>query len=308
MVDQAACGVAVGVAVVLLLFVIYFSQDTLEQTEYGLDFGRIRYELGDQTYSNGRHWIGFGHHFIKFPSRQVQLDFQEASTPERRGPPLQSRTSDGLEVLLEISFAYQLPFANVEQIYKKFSIDYEQPYAVYAIDTITRTATNYSAATFFANRTLVADAINKELTQRFKEDGLCELPFFQLLTVSLPSDFESAIQLTEVRRQDIDKAESERLTNQVAGETLVRRAQLQRRTLINVAEGIANATAFNVTSYVAQFNISQGLQAASFAKVFDILGKDEQRLIDYINVRTMRDHPGHKTLINVPRKNLSTTS
>ena len=47
------------------------------------------------------------------------------------------------------------------------------------------------------------------LNQFFMENFFATVEFFQLRDVHLPSEFEDAIQLTEVKKQDIQKAYAE---------------------------------------------------------------------------------------------------
>jgi hypothetical protein len=53
---------------------------------------------------NGLHFLGIGHSFIKFPRNVQTIEFSKEATANQ--PPISSRTSDGLEVILEISFQY----------------------------------------------------------------------------------------------------------------------------------------------------------------------------------------------------------
>jgi len=48
------------------------------------------------------------------------------------------------------------------------------------------------------------------LNSRLKADIDCEVVFFQLLSINLPEEYETAIQSTEVTKQDILKATAER--------------------------------------------------------------------------------------------------
>lgn len=63
--------------------------------------------------------------------------------------------------------------------------------------------------------------------------ALCE--FFQLRSVDLPDDFEDAIQLSEVKKQDIQKAEAERSRTQVEIQTKLMTADLNRNITIVAA-------------------------------------------------------------------------
>jgi len=53
-------------------------------------------------YTGGFHFLGVGHSFIKYPKTVLNLDYSNHEGADY--PPLKSRTNDGLEVILEISF------------------------------------------------------------------------------------------------------------------------------------------------------------------------------------------------------------
>ena len=53
---------------------------------------------------NGLYFLGIGHSFIKFPKNVQTIEFSKERLSSR--PAISSRTSDGLEVVLEMSFQY----------------------------------------------------------------------------------------------------------------------------------------------------------------------------------------------------------
>ena len=96
--STCCCFIIVGVVLLVLGF------STLEATEYGLDYSWISKTVDRKVYDNGLHFLGIGHSFIRFPKMVQTIDFSKERTANR--PPVQSRTLDGLEVILEISFQY----------------------------------------------------------------------------------------------------------------------------------------------------------------------------------------------------------
>ncbi len=86
-----------------LLF-LFLGFSVLEATEYGLDYSWISKNVGMKVYDNGLHFIGIGHSFIRFPRMVQTIEFSKERTANQGA--VQSRTADGLEVILEISFQY----------------------------------------------------------------------------------------------------------------------------------------------------------------------------------------------------------
>ena len=76
----------------------------LEATEIGLDYSWVSKNVDKKIYENGLHFLGIGHSFIRFPKMVQTIEFSKEISANQG--PLLSRTLDGLEVVIEISFQY----------------------------------------------------------------------------------------------------------------------------------------------------------------------------------------------------------
>ena len=74
------------------------------------------------------------------------------------------------------------------------------------IDVISDVATEFKAAGFFEKRDKIKTRMKEELEKQISSRTYHDVVFFQLRSLSLPQQFESAIELTEVKDQDILKA------------------------------------------------------------------------------------------------------
>ncbi len=116
--------VITSLLVLVLIYVLGFS--SLEATEYGIDYSWISktvifyliLKISPQVYQNGLHHIGFGHSFIKFPKTVQTIEFSKEKNANRAA--VESRTLDGLEVTLEISFQYLLQQDNLYKLYNLY--------------------------------------------------------------------------------------------------------------------------------------------------------------------------------------------
>jgi SPFH domain / Band 7 family len=97
---EGMCAVSTITAIVLVI--LGFA--SLDPTEWGLDYSWISKTVDPQVKENGLYFIGIGHSFYKFPKVVQTIEFSKDRTATRG--PIDSRTSDGLEVVLEISFQY----------------------------------------------------------------------------------------------------------------------------------------------------------------------------------------------------------
>lgn len=277
------------------MFLCSFS--SLEFTDLGLNHSWITNTVEDKGYTAGLYFLGFGHNFIRYPSTVQTIQFSNEGSSA--GPPLRSRTSDGLEVALEVSFQYQINASSVYQLYEKFGTDYEPIYVNMAMDYLTRMATAYNATAFFSDRQTIGLDMEEELKSHFGDEAFCQVPFFQLRSVSLPDAFDQAIQETEVKKQDIQTATAELSNQEVQMQTKVLQAQQQAKAIALEANATAQSILLNMDAFVQQFNLAQSLQASSLKPIYEKLGKNETLLMEYMRARALRDHPAHLSVVSM---------
>jgi hypothetical protein len=134
------CGCLALSAIVLFAL----SWASLEFQEYGLDYNSFTQSVDDATLGSGRYFLGVGHSFILFP--KVYQTIEYSAMPEATGQALQSRTKDGVEVVIMISFQYQIDPAKVYDLYQKYGDEnYKQVFSYMARDILTDVATQYNA-------------------------------------------------------------------------------------------------------------------------------------------------------------------
>eukprot|EP00933_Yihiella_yeosuensis_P019152 TRINITY_DN15540_c1_g2_i1.p1 TRINITY_DN15540_c1_g2~~TRINITY_DN15540_c1_g2_i1.p1 ORF type:complete len:327 (+),score=53.70 TRINITY_DN15540_c1_g2_i1:40-981(+) len=288
-----------GCGAIALVILVVASLASLEYTEIGLNYSWFSSDVDTQGYGAGLYLLGPGHSFIRFPSTVQTIQFSNERGSS--GGMLRSRTSDGLEVSLEVSFQYQLNVTSAYDLYHKFGTDYERIYVNMAMDLLTRVATIYNASQFFSDRQKIALGMEEELKSHFGTDGYCSIPFFQLRSVDLPKAFDDAIQDTEVKKQDIQTAQAEYGNQEVQMQTQVLQALQQAKAIALKANASAQTILLNMNAYVKQFALAQELQAESLKPLYGKLNKDEKLLLEYMSVRALRDHPAQHTVVNLPQ-------
>jgi len=289
------CSVSVLIVVVVLIATSFSS---LEYTELGLNYSFLGSSVENKGYGSGLYCLGPFHSFVKFPSTVQTIQFSDDH--DSAGPPLRSRTNDGLEVALEVSFQYQLNSTSVYDLYMKYATNYEPVYVNMATDLVTRLATQFSAYEFFSNRTTISAGMERALTEAFEAQAFATVPFFQLRAVSLPKEFEEAIQETEVKKQDIQTAQAEYDVREVQMKTQILQAQQQAKSIAYVANATAQSTLLNMQAYVQQFKLTQKLQAETFVPIYQKLASNETLLLEYMRTRALRDHPDHLSIVSMP--------
>jgi len=287
----------VAVTAFTLLVIFLMSFDTLEYQEMGLNYSWISETVQPSPYNSGRYYLGLGNHFIKFPKMVKSVVFVDDGLSQ--GPALQSRTKDGLNVRLEVSFQYRLQFNELFNLYTTLGTGYEQTFLRMAIEQLTTAATEHNAHFFFTNRTSISTEMHKTLDQHFRAHGFSEIPFFQLRTTHLPREFEDAIKETQVKQQEIQIAQLEQKTNRVTFQTKVLQAEQAVKVMHNQASAEAAAILANNDAYCKQYRITQDLQSQALEQLMASAGWTGKQLLEYLRIRAVRDHPSEKTTIRL---------
>ena len=212
---------------------------------------------------------------------------------------VQSRTSDGLEVNLEISFQYQLIPSKPYDLYMSYELDYKQMIVSVAVDSLTDMATKFTAYDFFMNRGKIGGDMQLALNSVLQNRTYCSVEFFQLRDVDLPDKFEEAIQITEVKKQDIQKAQAEQTKMKVEIETRVITAQLNMQVTINLAQGEAEAILSANQGNINGFNATESSSIEGLTKLKQDLGLSNDELTAYIQSQLIRDYTGTSLVVGI---------
>lgn len=303
----AAGGVCLGSVFVVCLCAALFGVANVEMTEYALNYSLLTRRVENKTYGPGRYFIGPFNYFVRFPSTVTTIAFADSAmqldlAPGERGErQLRSRTKDGLDVHIELSFQYQLMRDGLFELYTLFGgwPDYHNVFVRLAIDRLTESATLFSSPQFFTERTAIGHQMEKQLLEDFTAKLFSTVFSFQLRTVDLPKLFEDAIQETEVKKQDVRVAEAEQNSTRVSLQTQLMQAQRRTKVKANKASGFAQSVMLENKADIQQFTATQEKAADSYAAVMGQLDSNQQDLLDYMKVRALRDHPSEKSLIGL---------
>lgn len=285
------------VGVIAILVLIFTSFRTLEVNEIGLDYSGITKTVDKQLYTSGIHFLGVGHSFIKYPTTVQTFEFSKAQGSD--APSVRSRTKDGLEVDLEISFQYLYISTQLYDMYMTYADQHKTPCKKIAIDILTDVATQYVASQFFFAKEKISASMQLALNQTFSQFCYATVDYFQLKSIDLPDKYEVAIQETEVKRQDIHKAEAEKMKMQIELETKIKQAQIASNININKAQGQASVLVQSNQATAESFYKIQQQQAAALAQVKKTLGLTNDQLIEYLRAKLLKEYPEDKMIIGI---------
>lgn len=208
-----------------------------------------------------------------------------------RGP-IESRTSDGLEVVLEISFQYILQPDNLFTLYNTYGDKYDSVFQNIAINLLTEEATQYTAYNFFMDRGKIKDDFQFALDKSFSKLCYSNIQFLQLRSVDLPNLFEQSIQQSEVKKQDIQKAQAEQNKVRIEVDTRIKSAEYQKDVIINKAEGEAEAILKQNQANVESLKKVQYTQSIAYSQLKNTLLMSNEELFDFIKSKLVKNYEG----------------
>ena len=117
-------------------------------------------------------------------------------------------------------------------MYTQFGDKYSLIFQNIAVDILTEEATKYTAYDFFMDRGKIKDDFQINLNNAFNKICYSNIQFLQLRSVDLPNLFEDSIQLSEVKKQDIQKALAELNKVKIEMDTKIKAATFQKEVAI----------------------------------------------------------------------------
>merc|ERR1712083_1276289 len=133
----------------------------------------------------------------------------------------------------------------------------------------------------------------------YRSAAYADVPFFQLRSVHLPSEFEDAIKETQVRQQEIQIAELEQQAKKVSFKTKVLQAEQAVKVINNQAQAEAAAIEAHNTAYNTQYLYTQDKQTEALSEMKAAASWGSAELLEYLRVRTVQEHPSELTTIRL---------
>lgn len=259
----AGCGTCCCVMIVsVILIVLGFSK--LSVNEVGLNYSANSLTINtDKLYTNGIHFIGVGHSFVKYPKRQLELNMEGSRA-------IVSRSNDGLQVTISTKILYSLEIEvdALASLYLMFKEDFEVPIENICRSVIRDAASEFTAFQFWTNRSDIETAMTVALTTRL-DDIFVKVETFLLSSYELPTKFKKAIEVTEVQRQEMNKVEFEVDKVKQQTQALVLKADETVLQIETLTEGIV-----------------EGIRLAADAEIFKLNNSIEQEINGYKSIQT----------------------
>ena len=168
-----------------------------------------------------------------------------------------------------------------------------------AIDILTEEATKYTAYEFFWDRGRIKDDFQRNLDRQFSSICQANIQFLQLRSVDLPNLFEDSIQESEVKKQDIKKADAELNKVRVEVDTKIKSADFQKKVTINIAEGEASALLQQNSAQVDSLRKVQNSQSDAYKNLKKNLSFSNADLLNFVKTKLVKNYDGNNLALNI---------
>eukprot|EP00457_Paulinella_chromatophora_P009912 gb/GEZN01009994.1/.p1 GENE.gb/GEZN01009994.1/~~gb/GEZN01009994.1/.p1 ORF type:complete len:362 (-),score=57.24 gb/GEZN01009994.1/:192-1181(-) len=195
-----------------------------------------------EVYTPGRYVLGIGKAFIQFPTTYQSVRMGSEFGSHADAGDVLCRTSEGLVMRMEVALQYLLStkLQDLVRLYLDFGETYHQVYIKQAQAGIRDGCADFTADEFTQNRTMLAENLHAKVRPRFNR-SYAAVPSFELVNMEFDKQYATAIEQTQIAKQDVLLAENEYKVAEVDAE----RAKAEAETLATLT--VRNALATNVS-------------------------------------------------------------
>lgn len=234
--EHVCCGVCCTI-IILICVLIPLSIQNVDHSQYGIAYNNHTCTAREDVYQEGKHFIGPAIEMFKYNRIVVTIELSGDRVVE-------CLTFDGIQIILDVTFQYQLVEAELHTVFYDFGPEYllQDYIESTARDSVRDTCATKTAQNFYEERGAIEaamfDALSSDMALA-KAHVLIRL--LQLKNVELPIELKTAIEEKQRSEQDIDNALNERAGAIINAQTLLETAKVEAETLIVVAEAEASA-------------------------------------------------------------------
>lgn len=311
------------IGLVFAVIALPLSFKSLEQGKYALELNWHNQQIGDTTFTEpGMYWLGLGNMLVEFPSTFQTMYFiadnrgtassdEDDEHPSIKRGPLRARSADGLEMLVSLSFQWQLEQTALKPLYYILgggTIEeslYRDEFVRFARAAIVESCSQYTADYFFTNRKdITADMLAKTIAafdqptkgMRIKITGL------QLREVDVPDAFDAEIIRTQEQMQEVEVALAEREEQKIIETKKLMVAEEQVNRVYQEALGNAAKTLIINDAIVKQKLYYQLKQAQANANILAKFWNSTDpfaRMFEMMEIHALNKHNDNRLLINL---------
>lgn len=308
------CGLIFAVVAIPMCF------KSLAQGRYALELNWRSQTIGENVQTEpGMYYLGMGNMYIEFPSTFQTMYFirdtrgvvDDEEHPSIKRPPLRARSADGLEMIVSISFQWQLNKRSLKPLYKILgggSMEqslYRDEFVRFARAAIVESCTFFAADSFFTNRTIITANMLDMVRDAFAQPDVgldITIQGLQLREVDLPDAFDQEIIRTQEQMQEVEVALAEREEQKITMQKELMIAEERVKQIVQESLGAAEKTRLENEAIVEQMLIYQEKQATANAEILSKFLNDTapyERLFELMEIRALNNHNNSRLLVNL---------
>jgi regulator of protease activity HflC (stomatin/prohibitin superfamily) len=228
-------------AVLVSSIILGVSLKKLTSLEYGVEYDKWGKMLEDSAKQGGLFIGPPGYRFIKFPSTQITQQLQDTCL-----------SRDGLRVVFDVTYQYQMPVDSIVTIIEKYRNfkGWDNVVMAAGVAAVQHTCADFNVTDFQGLRNVIQDAMLNNLKMKLEGslDGITDDGVYayasslQLKNVELPQPYKDAVSDKQRAEEDIKLAKNQRFQEETKANTELLAAKEEARKIIDTAYNDANVT------------------------------------------------------------------
>jgi regulator of protease activity HflC (stomatin/prohibitin superfamily) len=275
---------------------IFSTMATLEPLEYGIQYNVVTKSIGEKIYTSGRYFINPFTKFFRYPANLITVEFSDS--PRAKAPGLQTRTAEGLNLLLHVSFQYYLLPEGLTKLYNLANVNYHGTVVRIARDVILKVAGNYNSTSYWTERKKIGDYMKMQLNQEL-QSIYCNCSELQLIRIDLPQIFEDSIVDTQVEVQKANMRKFQQYAELIRQNISIIRSQAEQAIKIIKTSGEAEGYKIKQTAKAKALNQTINMENEVYKKVRLELGLSGKEFSEYIFLNSLADKKDLKILVGL---------
>jgi hypothetical protein len=289
------CLLIVG-GIFLAFMYILLSLNSIEPLEYGITYNRFTKSIGSDVYESGRYILSPITTFFTYPANLITIEFSDRK--EATGEPLQTRTAEGLALVLHVSFQYQVNKEKLSNLYNLATVLYHETYVRISRDIILKIAGSYEATDYWLNRRAIGEKMKTALDESLST-AFANCWSLQIMQVDLPKSYEDSIVATQVEVQKTNMRKFEQEAELIRQNISVYASEANQKIKVINATAVGESYRLKQFAQAKALNNTLATQAESYKLMEKEIGLDNKELLDYIYLNSLRSQPDSRILVGL---------
>eukprot|EP00927_Polykrikos_kofoidii_P063447 TRINITY_DN58262_c0_g1_i1.p1 TRINITY_DN58262_c0_g1~~TRINITY_DN58262_c0_g1_i1.p1 ORF type:complete len:355 (+),score=55.57 TRINITY_DN58262_c0_g1_i1:107-1066(+) len=286
---------------------------SLEQGQFALHLNWTTQKIAADVLTDpGMKFVGLGNMLKTFPSTFQTMYFVAdgkgtgGDAGEVKRGPVKTRSQDGLEMSVSVSFQWKLDASSLHGLYTILGDSlYKDEFVRFARGAIVKSCADFPADMFFTNRTLITQNMLDNMIAAFNrpdQNLRVGIKGLQLREVDLPDAFDDEIGRTQEEMQEVEVAAAQRLELQIEMDQKIIEAEEKVNKLVLEGQADANALLSVNRAEVDQIINWQKQQAQANSAILKVFEDDNDpfaRLFEIMEIWAMNQHDTDNLVVNM---------